>query len=110
MVATFADNIFKCIFLNKKIWISIKISLKFYPQGSNWQYDSIGSDDGLGSNRRQAIVWTNGGLGYQHIYASLGLNELSAKALTHWGRGKWTPFRRRHFQMHFLEWKYLNSD
>ena len=30
--------------------------------------------------------------------------------LTHWGRGKWTPFRRRHFQMHFLEWKYLNSD
>ena len=21
---------------------------------------------------------------------------------------KWTPFRRRHFQMHFLEWKYVN--
>ena len=31
-------------------------------------------------------------------------------SLTHWGRGKWTPFRRRHFQMHFLEWKCLNSD
>ena len=25
--------------------------------------------------------------------------------LTHWGRDKWTPFRRRHFQMHFLEKK-----
>ena len=23
---------------------------------------------------------------------------------------KWTPFRRRHFQMHFLEWKYVNFD
>ena len=32
------------------------------------------------------------------------------RRLTHWGRDKWTPFRRRHFQMHFLEWKYLNSD
>ena len=21
---------------------------------------------------------------------------------------KWTPFTRRHFQMHFLEWKYVN--
>ena len=30
--------------------------------------------------------------------------------LTHWGRDKWTPFRRRHFQVHFLEWKCLNSD
>ena len=28
--------------------------------------------------------------------------------LTHWGQGKWTPFCRRHFQAHFLEWKYLN--
>ena len=25
--------------------------------------------------------------------------------LTHWGREKWTPFSRRHFQMHFLQWK-----
>ena len=29
----FADNIFKCIFLNENIWISIKISLKFVPKG-----------------------------------------------------------------------------
>ena len=30
----FTDGIFKCIFLNENIWISIKISLKFVPEGS----------------------------------------------------------------------------
>ena len=29
----FADNIFKCIFLNENVWIPIKISLKFVPKG-----------------------------------------------------------------------------
>ena len=29
----FADDTFKCIFLNENIWISIKISLKFIPKG-----------------------------------------------------------------------------
>ena len=29
----FADDIFKCIFLNENVWISIKISLKFAPKG-----------------------------------------------------------------------------
>ena len=29
----FADDIFKCIFLNENVWIPIKISLKFAPQG-----------------------------------------------------------------------------
>ena len=29
----FADDIFKCIFLNENEWISIKISLKFVPKG-----------------------------------------------------------------------------
>ena len=29
----FVDNIFKCIFLNETIWISIQISLKFVPMG-----------------------------------------------------------------------------
>ena len=30
----FADDIFKCIFFNENIWIPIKISLKFVPNGS----------------------------------------------------------------------------
>ena len=29
----FADDIFKCIFLNENVWIAIKISLKFVPKG-----------------------------------------------------------------------------
>ena len=29
----FADDIFKCIFLNKYAWILLKISLKFVPKG-----------------------------------------------------------------------------
>ena len=29
----FADDIFKCIFLNEIVWISNKISLKFVPKG-----------------------------------------------------------------------------
>ena len=29
----FADNIFKCIFLNENFWIPIKNSLKFVPKG-----------------------------------------------------------------------------
>ena len=33
MAATFADDTFKCIFLNENVLISIKISLKFVPEG-----------------------------------------------------------------------------
>ena len=29
----FADDIFKCIFLNENVWFSIKISSKFVPEG-----------------------------------------------------------------------------
>ena len=29
----FPDDIFKCIFLNENVWISIKVSLKFVPKG-----------------------------------------------------------------------------
>ena len=28
----FPDDIFKCIFVNENLWISIKISLKFVPK------------------------------------------------------------------------------
>ena len=33
MAAIFADDIFKCIFMNENIALSIKISLKFVPEG-----------------------------------------------------------------------------
>ena len=34
MAAILADDIFKCIFLNENVRISIQISLKFVPKGS----------------------------------------------------------------------------
>ena len=71
------NYIFKCIFLNENVWILIKISLKFLPkcpinnipslvQIMAWHHPS----------RWQAIIWTNDGIVYWHIYALLGLNEL----------------------------------
>ena len=36
--------------------------------------------------------------------------SLSKLELTHWGREKWPTFPRRHFEMHFLEWKCMNLD
>ena len=33
MASILADGIFKCIFLNENVRISIKISLKFVPKG-----------------------------------------------------------------------------
>ena len=43
--------------------------------GTNWQYGSFGSDNGLAPIRRQAIIWTNDGLVYWRIYTSPSLDE-----------------------------------
>ena len=69
----FPDNIFKCILLNENVWILLKISLKFVPQGSiknipalvQWSAPSHYLDQ----------WWLN----YRCIYASLGLNELYSR-------------------------------
>ena len=57
----FPDDVFKCIFLNENIWISLKISLKFIPKVRINNIPAFGSDNGLTPTRRQAIIWTNGG-------------------------------------------------
>ena len=78
----FADDVFKCIFLNENIWISNRISLIMFIEmrslGSNWQYVSIGSDNGLALSRWQAIIWTNADPFHWHIYVALGEDELSS--------------------------------
>ena len=56
----FVDDTFKRIFLNENLIISIKIS-QVCSQGSNLQYSSIGSDNGLAPVRQHAIIWTNAG-------------------------------------------------
>ena len=74
MAAILADDIFYCIFLNENDWILIQISLKFVPE---CPIDSICSDNGLVSNRGQAITWTNAYSVQWRIYAALlGGDEL----------------------------------
>ena len=66
----FADDIFKCIFLNKNVWISIKVSLKFAPKRP---IDNIPAMVQIMASRRPGDkpLW----LFYRRIYASLGINE-----------------------------------
>ena len=52
---------------------------------------SIGWDNGLAPNRRQAIIWTNDVLGCRRIYAFLGLNELKENLIFLWFHS-WLPF------------------
>ena len=74
---SFTDDIFKRFFLNENYFISIQISLKYVLQPmSNYQYASIGSDNGLAPNMRQVNIWSSVGIFYWCICASLGLIEL----------------------------------
>ena len=79
-------EIFQTIVSNVFSWMKMyEFRLRFhevYSQGSNWQYSSIGSGNGLAPSRRQAIIWTDDGIVYWRIYASLSLNDL-----THWSLG-----------------------
>ena len=54
-----------------------KISLKFVPKGPIDNNPTIGLDNGLAPNRRQAITWTNGDPIRRRIYAALGGDVLS---------------------------------
>ena len=53
-------------------WNSIEIC----SYGYSWQYFSIGLENGLAPNRRQAIIWTNDDPIHWRIYAALGGDEL----------------------------------
>ena len=66
----FSRRHFQMDFVIENAWISIKIPLKFVPRGQNNNIPV--------PTRRQAINWTNDALvGYWHIFALLGLNELT---------------------------------
>ena len=47
-----------------------------YTLGSNWQWVSIDSDNGLAPNRRQPIIWTNDGFLYWRKEVSLDFGGL----------------------------------
>ena len=55
----FADDTFKCIFLNENELIPTKNLLKFVPKGPINNIPTL--DDGLAPFRRQAIIWINVG-------------------------------------------------
>ena len=59
MAAISQTTIWNVFFLMKMQEFVLKIALKFVRRGSNQQYSSIGSDNGLAPARRQAIIWTN---------------------------------------------------
>ena len=42
-------------------WMKMFEFIEVCSWGSNWQYSSIGLDNGLAPSRRQAIIWTNDG-------------------------------------------------
>ena len=73
----FTENIFKCIFLNKTIWITIKISLQFVHLGPINYIPSLvqimvwhrPDDKPLSESMLVRLS--------RHIHASLGLNEIN---------------------------------
>ena len=72
MAAILADDIFKCIFLNRNYRILIQISLKFVPRGAIDNEPASVQEMAW----RQAITWTNAGPVHWRIYAALGGDEL----------------------------------
>ena len=62
-------DILKWIFLKENVWISIKNFIEVCSEGSNYQYSSIGSDNGLVPSRGQAIIWTNDDL-LTHVWVT----------------------------------------
>ena len=92
----------------------------------------IASDNGLASYRRQAIIWTNGGLVYRRIYASpiyalvtcanidadIGLSSVRCQTII-WTNAELLPriifnetlMNIRDFSSHILFWKFrLRND
>ena len=142
----FADDTFKCIFLNENVWIPITIWLEFVPKGPinnipalvqimAWHRpgDKPLSESMMVSLQTHICVtqWVNSlGLVTPFWFPSM-LDRAMTCHLFRWhfhmysfkfDRGsllrihpvntlrprQWTPFRKRHFQMHYLEWKYMN--
>ena len=62
-----------------KILIRFCMLIKVCPEGPNSQKPSIGLNNGLVPNRRQAIIWTNADLIHWCIYVALGGDELMCK-------------------------------
>ena len=67
-------------FLYGNFWIWNKKILKYFPLGL---IDNIGSDNGLGPNRRQAIIWSNVGMLYWCICVTRVQYDTNHKCVVH---------------------------
>ena len=98
----FPNDIFKRIFMNENIWISIKIPLNFVPKGPINNIPAL----------FQIMAWRRPG--------DKPLSEsMMARLLTHIcvTRPQWVkwlplpiPFEQRFIHTHFHEWKHMNFD
>ena len=93
-MATILADIFNCIFLNENDRIPIKISLKFVPNVPINNLLSVGSDNGLAPNRRQAIIWTNAYPIHWRRYAALEGGELKSTLTKTCGCLSWLFWRK----------------
>ena len=75
-MATILQTTFRSAFPWWKLLNFEKCFIKICSLKSNWQYGSIGSDNGQAPSRWQAIIWTKDGLVDWCIYVPLALNEL----------------------------------
>ena len=69
----FADDIFRCIFVNEKFCILINIILKFVSVGPIDNNPSLVETMVLVQNRRLAFIWTHADPIHWRIYAALGV-------------------------------------
>ena len=114
----FEDDIFKRIFLNAYVWILIKKLLKFVPKAPinnipalvqimacHRPGDTLLSEPIIVRSPTYIYVtrpqWVNNGL--------VGIQWGSDNHLKHFGPAKMAAIFRRHFQIHFLQYKVLNS-
>ena len=77
----FCRRYFQVLYLEWKLLNFKSNVIEICSLASYWQYGGIGSNKGLSPLRRQAIIWTNDGIFYWRIYASLGPSEFFMRLL-----------------------------
>ena len=71
-MAAISGDIFKDIFLIYIVYLYIDSNIaEICSQWLGWQYSNTGLNNGVTSNRQQAIFWTNVGLVYWRPYVSV---------------------------------------
>ena len=73
----FCRRYYEMHFHDRKVLYFDSNFTEFCSQGSDWQYASNGSGNGLAPNRQQATTWTNANIVHWRIYAAPGPGKMS---------------------------------